>query len=104
MHSILVHWVLCVPNPMALTPRFLDLGSLLELNTFAYRSVGFLQPSRLHSLLIPLMTQRTINSSRFADITVTILVIAMAAMTGAAAVGVDITNPSGAKTNGYIIR
>jgi hypothetical protein len=49
-------------------------------------------------------TQRTINSSRFADITVTILVIAMAAMTGAAAVGVDITNPSGAKTNGYVIR
>jgi len=50
------------------------------------------------------MTQRTINSSRIADITVTILVIAMAAMTGAAAVGVDITNPSGAKTNGYVIR
>jgi len=40
------------------------------------------------------MTQRTINSSRIADITATILVIAMAAMTGAAAVGVDITNPS----------
>jgi len=94
MHSILVHWVLCVPNPMALTPRFLDLGSLLKLNTFAYRSVGFLQPSRLHPLLIPLMTQRTINSSHIADVFATILVIAIAAMTGASAVGVDITNPN----------
>ena len=48
----------------------------------------------LHSLLIPLMTQRTNNSSFIADLTVTVLVMAMAAMTGAAAVGVDITNPS----------
>jgi hypothetical protein len=40
------------------------------------------------------MKQLTSNSSRIADITATILVIAMAAMTGAAAVGVDITNPS----------
>jgi len=66
----------------------------LPCDTNSYRSVGFLQPSRLHSLLIPLMTQRTINSSRFADITVTILVMAMAAITGAAAVGIDITNPN----------
>ena len=40
------------------------------------------------------MTQRTNNSSFIADLTVTVLVMAMAAMTGAAAVGVDITNPS----------
>jgi len=38
------------------------------------------------------MTQRTINSSHIADVFATILVIAMAAMTGASAVGVDITN------------
>lgn len=50
------------------------------------------------------MTQRTINSSRIADVIATVLVIAMAAMTGAAAVGVDITNPSGAKDNGHSIR
>ena len=50
------------------------------------------------------MTQRTINSSRIADVIATILVMAMAAMTGAAAVGVDITNPSGAKANGYVVR
>lgn len=50
------------------------------------------------------MTQRTINSSRIADVIATILVMAMAAMTGAAAVGVDITNPSGGKNNGYVIR
>ena len=56
--------------------------------------MGFLQPSRLHTLLIPLMKQLISNSSRIADITATILVIVMAAMTGAAAVGVDITNPS----------
>lgn len=56
--------------------------------------MGFLQPSRLHPLLIPLMTQRTINSSHIADVFATILVIAMAAMTGASAVGVDITNPN----------
>jgi len=40
------------------------------------------------------MTQRTINSSHIADVFATILVIAMAAMTGASAVGVDITNPN----------